>query len=195
MNVIGKIIGLIAIALIILLIVNFKTVLPYFDRLATGGTLSPVQIGADYMNQINKFYPNVYAGISGGKATGYTGQPLASTYTNYFTQNGSGISTTRKSGMAQSKVTVEKVGNILSVTTEYLSIPTSLQGIDHIWIANTPTISNATTYIDLGVVKSGGIQTYATDLGPQDISFRQYRYIMIVNPRDFTVYSQSTLQI
>ncbi len=189
MNVIGKIISLIAIALIVLLLINFRTVLPYLDRLATKGTLSPVQIGASYMERINKFYANVYTSLSGGKASGYTGASQALTYSDYFTQNAA------PSGATRAQVTVEKVGQILSVTTEYLYIPTSLQGIARIWITNTPTISDATTYIDLGLVTNGGIQSYAANLGPQDISFREYRYIMIVDPRNFTIYSQSTLHV
>lgn len=180
MNIIGKIFGLIFIALIILVIVNFRTILPYFDNLVTGGkdTLSPVQIGANYVDQVNKIYS-----VNNFQSTSYSN----------FNSNIIGYS--GKNNTNQAKVTVEKTNNIISVITEYLSIPTELQGVVHIWLSNTPVVSDQTTYMDLGVVKNGGIQTYTRDIGSVIFSLQEFKYILIINPQDFTIYSQSSLQI
>jgi hypothetical protein len=190
MNIIGKLIGLIAFVFIILLLVNFRVVLPVISTLMFGGNgVSTVEeITAEYIRQIEAIYPipeSMYS--SGARARAYTYGTLRS----YAVPQNKNISNIPD---GQVRVVAEKIGSTLMVTTANLILPQNLQGVAHVWIANTPTISDATTYIDIGLVKNGGIQTYRVDVGPGNLSLQEYRYVMVVNPSDFSIYSQATLQ-
>jgi hypothetical protein len=188
MNVIGKILGLIAILFIILLIVNIKTILPIINKFAFNGL--PVQsaqrVSDSYIAQIESIYPipeSMYS--SGARARAYTYGNLR-TYT-----TSKNIPATEQQ---QARIVAEKINTTLIITTANVVIPKNLESVAHIWIANTPTITDATTYVDVGVVKNGGIQTYKIDVGPTSFSLKEYQYVMIVNPSDFSIYSQASLQ-
>jgi hypothetical protein len=190
MNIIGKLIGLIALVFIILLLVNFKVVLPAISSLIFGGKgiSTAEEISAEYIRQIEAIYPipeSIYS--SGAQARAYTYGSLRS----YTVPQNKNIS---QAPTGQVRVVAEKIGTTLVVTTANLTLPQNLQGVAHLWIANTPTISDTTTYIDIGLVQNNGIRTYKVDVGPGSLSLREYRYVMVVNPSDFSIYSQAVLQ-
>lgn len=181
MNIIGKIIGLIAFVLMILLIVNYKTLLPYFDNIALGGgSLSPAQIGASYVDQANTLSPyNSMTGGDGARRSGFT-------YGEYLAAQQSG-----KSNGPRGTITVQKIDNLLVLTTENIRIPPSNQKI-HIWLTNKSTITDTTKFINFGPVKNNDDQSYTVNLG-DDISLTEYKHVMIINIEDYTIYGQSVL--
>lgn len=175
MNVFGKIIGLIFLALIVLVLVNAKSLLTYTNKAVfNSSSETPRKIVDDYIDQINNIYTI-------NKLPGYTG--------NFLQRNGSQSNTTQVP-----RLSVYIKGTVLQVITEYLYISKDLEGVAHLWIANTPSIGDTTTYVDMGPVVSGRTMSYKVDIGPEPISFTEYKYVYIINPNDFTVYSQSILQ-
>lgn len=184
MNVLGKIIAIIAFVFIILIIVNYKTILPYFDNIAIGGgAASPFQIGASYVDQANKLSP-----YNAGGGIGTSAPTTAVTYGSYLAnQQGTG-----KKVVSRGKITVEKIDSQLVLTTENVSVQNPNPKI-HIWLTNKPTITDTTKFIDFGVMRNGGIQTYTLNLGPVELSLTEYKHVMIIDEQSHTIYGQSTL--
>lgn len=209
MNVIGKIIGLVAIALIILLLVNFRTVLPFIGTLMFGGNgiKSAQDISNMYVKQIQAIYPipklpgstgsdvatyqkfreytvggaKTYGGAS-GYYSDFTGTPgLLYDSTGYNTM----IDPATKEP-TNTVVVVEKNGKTVSVTIVNLNPPQNLIGIAHVWLLNAPNVPDATGYVDLGPVQSGGRVVYKVDIESPDFSLEQYRHVKIIHPKDFT---------
>lgn len=184
MNILGKIFALVIFVLMIFIIMNARSILPYISRVSFGSnTASPTDIGMEYINIAEKMAPKV-------SQVTYSGNMQYSMYATRVASQGY----TGSSQAQESKVIADKIGNLVAVTTQNLFIPSELQGRAHIWIVNTPTISDQTSYIDMGVVRNGGVQTYRKDLGTgPDLSLAEYRYIMIINPEDYSIYTQATL--
>ncbi|MES2623593.1 MAG: hypothetical protein V4576_04285 [Patescibacteria group bacterium] len=182
----GKIIAIVLFVFMILLIVNYKSVLPYFSSAALGGnTQSPFQIGASYVDQADKMSP--YGSALGGGQTTYAEFKAAQ---QGKTVTGSKITQPVVKG---GKVTVEKRGNFLYMTTEYLQVPKQNPKV-HIWVTNRPTITSDTSYLDFGVMRGGeSLQTYNLDVGDPNVSLEEYKYVMVIDPVNFTIYGQSVL--
>lgn len=189
MNIIGKIIAVIAFVLIILILVNFRTIIPYFNSLAFGGgASSPFQIGASYIDQANKLSP--YNAMTGGTAAAQSG---GITYGSYLAaQQQAGQQTGYTKNKNQGKITVQKIGSILSLTTEYVLVNSSDPDI-HIWLTNKSTVSDTTKFIDFGSTRSGSFQSYMVDLGPTNISMTEYKHVMIINTKTLEIYGQAVL--
>ncbi len=186
MNVIGKIIAIIAFVLMILLIVNYKSFLPYFNSMAFGGgTLSPTQIGASYIEQANRLSP--YNGMidQGGSQT------WAVTYGSYVAAQQQAAVTSGRQTVSRGTITVEKIDTLLALSTENVSVSSPSQKI-HIWLTNKPTITDTTKFIDFGVLKNGGIQSYTVNLA-SNISLTEYKHVMIINTETYEIYGQSVL--
>lgn len=189
MNVLGKIIAIIAFVFIILILINFKTILPYFDKVAFGGgASSPFQIGASYVDQANKLSP--YNAMTGGTAAAQFGGVTYGSYLAAQQTGGSAPVATKK--VSQGKMTVEKIGSLLVLTTEHVTVSSPNQKV-HIWLTNKNTITDTTKFIDFGVFKNGTIETYKIDLGPTNISMTEYKHVMIIDTESLTIYGQAIL--
>ena len=113
---------------------------------AVGGTTnakSPIQIGTDYMTQIEKMTPKV------GGGTGYTGtnigygsfNPYAYGATNYGGAGGTGTAASPVSTTG-SRATLERNGGQLVLHVQNVSLAAGTSA--RIWLTNTPTISDQT---------------------------------------------------
>lgn len=103
----------------------------------------------------------------------------------FVIQNAQGVN------RAFGNITVTQVENVVSVVTENIVTP---QGSWNLWLADTPTISNQTNYIDFGAMtKTFDYKTHSVKV-PENININTYKYAMIVNPADYTVFAISALK-
>lgn len=185
MNVIGKIIAIIAFVFIILIIVNYRSILPYFDNLALGGgTLSPFQIGASYVEQANQMSP--YSSQMTGAPSG------AVTYGEFVAAQKAGTTAAPTKKVTKGRITVQKIGDFLSLTTENVSVSGATTKV-HIWLTNQAAITATTKFIDFGSIKNGGTQTYQVNLGNPNLSLTEYKHVMIIDEESKAIYGQSIL--
>jgi len=156
---IKKLIGLILILAIFFFAIKALVFLPYFTNFVLGSNnQSPFQLGTDYVNQINKVYPN-------------TNQQIR--YNQITTDN-----------RYVSRVTLEKVSGKLILTIEGSNTNIPL----NIWLTNNPQITNQTEYIDFGLLKNNSsIMQYIVDMKGGDISFDNYKYVLLVD-KDYKIY-------
>jgi len=193
MNIIGKLIGLIALVLIIMILVNFRSVLPYISKLMFGGsaTTSISAISEELVKQVQAIYPAAslysYAGGDREAVQVYTTIRSITTgksYTNNVQKPNTG------------SVTLSQSGPRLSMVTENVNVPTEMKGVYHFWLTNTKGVSTSTVYIDFGALRYSGRQMYVHNLGTTsaEFSFKTYRYLKIINPADFTIFAESVLQ-
>lgn len=88
-------------------------------------------------------------------------------------------------------ITSTQVENTISVITESTIVP---DGSWNLWLADTPTISNQTNYIDFGsITKTFDYKTHSVKV-PENIHINTYKYAMIVNPANYTVFAISALK-
>ncbi|MES2985617.1 MAG: hypothetical protein V4686_00645 [Patescibacteria group bacterium] len=184
MNVLGKIIAVIAFVLIILILVNYRSILPLFDNLAFGGgSKTPFQISASYIEQANQLSP--YSNMTGTSST-------AVTYGDFLEQQRSAKNPAKTTIVKRGSITVIKQDALLTLTTENLKLPNSNPKV-HIWLTNTPTITDDTRYIDFGLMRSGSPQTYSKTLGDPNVSLVEYKHVMIIDTTTYAIYAQSVL--
>lgn len=193
MNVIGKIIGLIAFILIIMIIVNIQSILPYINQVMLGGnaTTSVTAISDDLIKQIEKIYPSESL-FSYGGGDRNTVQMYATIRTLTASRSYSYNSNNTNSGL----LTLTQSGNRLSLLTENITIPEEMKYVYHFWLTDTERVSSSTKYIDFGSVRYSGRQMYVYNLGTSssEFSFTKYRYIKIIHPKTFDVFTESVLQ-
>jgi len=155
---IKKFIGLILMFIIFYLAIKSLVFLPQFTNLVIGQNESPLQIGTDYVNQVNQIYPY----DSNGNAKN----------NNIYSY---GVNTNTN---LVGKITLEKLNGKLMLTTESSNPKSNL----NIWLVNTPEISNKTEYIDFGkLVKSESSMQYMVDMKGGDISFEEYNTVFLVD--------------
>lgn len=194
MNIIGKIFGLIAFVLIIMILVNVQRILPYINQIMLGGnsaTSSVTAISDDLIKQIKAIYPteSLYSYAGGNRETVQVYAILRSlTVSNSYSYN----SNNRASGL----ITCSQNGNRLSMVTENITIPDEMKNIYHYWLTDSEQVSSSTKYIDFGPVRYSGRQMYIYNLGTSssDFSFKKYRYIKIIHPKTFDIFTESVLQ-
>ena len=88
-------------------------------------------------------------------------------------------------------VTLTKVDTMISLLTENIVIP---QGVWSFWLTDTPNISSQTNYVDFGPVsKPFSYKEHKVGV-PEGFNIGSYRYLMIVNPKDYTVFAVATLK-
>jgi hypothetical protein len=171
-----KLIGIVLLVFIVFLAIKSLSYLPYFTNAVLGSGESPFQTGQQYVDQINKMYPMGSYGASkpGSKNT----------------QNISyGV---KSSANIIGKVTLEKSNSTLVLTVESANPNPSL-GL-HIWLTNTPNISNQTQYIDFGLLQNSlSFQTYTVDMKGGDLDLTQYNNLLIVDSNN-NIYSRVLLQ-
>lgn len=193
MNIIGKLIGLIALVFIILIVVNFKTILPQISKLMFGGsaTTSVTAITDDLIKQVKAIYPVAsiasYSGSDANNVQVYTTIRSLTTKTSYSND----FNTTNPS-----LIVFTHSGNSLSMVTENIDIPEEMKGSYNFWLTNEMKVSTSTKYIDFGTVRYGGRQMYIYNLGltAKTFSFKEYRYLKIINPKNLNVFTESVLQ-
>jgi hypothetical protein len=194
MNIIGKIIGLIALVLIIMIIVNVQSVVPYINQIMLGGnsaTTSVTAISDDLIRQIKAIYPSesLFSYAGGNRETIQVYAILRSlTVSNSYSYD----SHNTKSGL----ITCTQNGNRLSMVTENIVIPDEMKYVYHFWLTDSERISSSTKHIDFGSVRYTGRQMYIYNLGTssKEFSFKTYRYIKIINPTTFDIFTESVLQ-
>lgn len=193
MNIIGKIIGLLALVFMIMILVNFRSVLPYISQVMFGGnaTTSVTAITDDLLKQVKAIYP---ADSLASYAAGDRNTVQVYTVIRSLTTNRSYSNNTNQANAGL--VTFSLSGPRLSMVTENVTIPVEMQGKYHFWLTNTKDISSSTTYIDFGTVRYSGRQMYIHNLGTssEEFSFATYKYLKIIYPTDFTIFAESVLQ-
>jgi hypothetical protein len=188
---IQKILGLIFFAFLILIIINAKSVLTSIARFVNTtnggkGASSLVsdteRIGSSYVDKIFADTEKNYD-IKSGK-NGYQ----------YYSSKTITPNTLGNSSVGMS-LTLQRIENSVFADISNISIPQALKNIPlHLWLVNTQTITAKTNYIDLGLIspyqKSQNIEIQLQDA---NISLDQYKYVIIINEKDFTIYGQSIL--
>ncbi len=158
-----KLIGLILVLIIFYIAVKALVFLPYFTNLVIGNNKSPFQIGTDYVNQVNQIYPQ------------YNNQQIrynANTDTKYV-----------------GRITLEKIEGKLILSIEGANTNTPL----NIWLTNTAEVTNKTEYIDFGRLSNDeSIRQYIIDMKGGDISFDEYKYILLVDEK-YKIYKSIVL--
>lgn len=193
MNIIGKIIGLIALVFIILILVNIKQVLPYISKIAFQGsaTTSVTAITDELIKQIEAIYPAAsLASYASGKANTIRVYTAIRSLTTPNAYDGS------PQRPQISQIYLEKIGSRLSLISQSVSVPADKQGVYHFWLTDSQKISTSTKYKDFGTIRYSGSQMYVYNLGKDadNFSFKEYRYLKIINPKDLTIFSESVLQ-
>lgn len=155
---IKKFIGLMLMFVIFYLAIKSLVFLPQFTNLVIGQSKSPLQIGTDYVNQVNQIYPYDSNGsIKKDNIYSYG----VNTNTNLV-----------------GKITLEKLNGKLMLTTESSNPKKDL----NIWLVNTPEISDKTQYIDFGkLIRSESSMQYTVDMKGDDISFKEYNTVFLVD--------------
>ncbi len=168
---IKKVIGLILVLIIFYLAIKALVFLPALTNLVIGPNKSPFQIGTDYVDQVNAIYPYNSQGQIKNTSTVYN----SDTKTNIVR-----------------KVTLEKLNGKLILSVEVANPNADL----NIWLTNTPEVISTTEYIDFGtLVKNESIMQYVIDMKGGDISFAEYRYVLIVDTKsDYKVYARIILK-
>ena len=155
---IKKVIGLILILIIFYLAIQALVFLPSLTNLVIGSNQSPFQIGTDYVNQVNAIYPT------------YNKQgKIVKNSTVYNSDTNTDI---------VGKLTLEKVSGTLILSVESANPKADM----NIWLTNTPTVTSRTEYVDFGkLTKSPSIIQYPIDMKGGDISFNEYKYVLLVD--------------
>lgn len=168
---IKKVIGFILVLVIFYLAIKMLVFLPSLTNLVIGPNKSPFQIGTDYIDQVNTIYPYNNKGGTKKIATVYN----SDTNTNIV-----------------SKVTLEKLNGKLILSVESANPRNEL----NIWLTNTPAVSSATEYIDFGtLLKNESIVQYTIDMKGKDISFAEYKYVLLVDVKaGYQVYARIVLK-
>ncbi len=87
--------------------------------------------------------------------------------------------------------TVSKVDNQLVLIAEHIALP--IERPWSFWLSNTPTISNATNYVDFGkVTPPYSYKEYLVGV-ETGLNLSVYKYLMILDPISFEVYAVATL--
>ncbi len=163
---IKRFIGLVLILIIFYLGIKAIVFLPFFTNLVVGDNKSPFQVGTDYVNQVNQIYPT-------------------NKYSSQYRHDAN--SDNRYVG----RVTLEKnLGKLI------LSVEAAEPGNNNIniWLTNSLQITNQTEYIDFGrLISNNIIQEYVIDMKGSDISFDEYKYILLVDS-NFNIYKTINLQ-
>ncbi len=145
--------------------------LPSFTNLIIGPNKSPLQIGTDYVEQINDIYP-------------YNSHDMIQNK-NIVLQNSS---TDTK---IVSKVTLKKLNGNLILTIESAN---PMREDLSIWLTDTSEVTNDTNFVDFGkLLKSSSIRQYFVDMKGSDLSFEQYKNILIVDS-NYQVYEKIMLK-
>ncbi|MBC7981725.1 hypothetical protein H7X65_01460 [Candidatus Parcubacteria bacterium] len=157
---IKKVIGLILVCIIFYLAIQALVFLPSITNMVIGPNKSPFQIGTDYVNQAASIYPTY---DMNGKVVKNT--------TVYNTETETKI---------VGKITLEKNNGRLILSVESANPKTDL----NIWLTNTPDVSSKTEYVDFGLLsKSESIIQYVIDMKGGDLSFAEYRYVLLVDTK------------
>lgn len=174
---IKKVIGLILVCIIFYLAIQALVFLPALTNVVIGPNKSPFQIGADYANQAAGIYPTY---DMNGKVV-----------KNTAVQNTTVHNATTETNIV-GKVTLEKINGRLILTVESANPKTDL----NIWLTNTPDVSSKTEYVDFGLLsKSESIIQYVIDMKGGDLSFAEYRYVLLVDTKSGNqVYAKITLK-
>lgn len=184
MEIIKKIIGLIIIIAIVFVLINSRKFLPSINNLALGNSkvLTPFQIGTSYVDQIEQMSPKVNSSYrEHSSALGY------GSFSNAYTYNGS-----KRNSQVKGVVTIEKIQGQLHLSVENIQAPAKSNM--RYWLTNRPNISDQTEYVDFGKVEStSGVLTYTVNLHNADIDMTVFKYLMIVDPQTYTVYSVAVL--
>ncbi len=154
---IKKVIGFILVLVIFYLAIKALVFLPSLSNLAIGPNKSPFQVGADYIDQVNTIYPYNNQGRAKKISTVYN----SDTNTNIVR-----------------KVTLEKLNGKLILSVEAANPRNEL----NIWLTNTSEVTSETEYIDFGtLLKNEAITQYTIDMKGKDISFAEYKYVLLVD--------------
>ncbi len=87
--------------------------------------------------------------------------------------------------------TLSKVDAQLSLTIEQVTVPTGRRW--SFWLSDTPTVSDATNYVDFGQIAApDSYKEYRVGV-PANLSLSVYKYLMIIDPATFEVYAIATL--
>lgn len=165
---IKKTIGLILVLIIFFFAIKAVSLFPLFTDLVIGNNQSPFQVGTTYMDQINKTYP-------------YNNYGQVNTWPVKYGQDNTLLS----------KITLEKINGKLVLSIENAK-PT--RNDLNIWLTNNPELTNKTEYIDFGpLYKNNSIQQYVIDMKGGDISFDEYKNILIVDKNN-KVYNKIILK-
>lgn len=88
-------------------------------------------------------------------------------------------------------VTLSKTGTMVTLVTENIVIP---QGNWALWLTDTPNISGQTNYVDFGsITKPLDYKEYSVGV-PESFVVGSYRYIMIINPENYTIFAVAVLK-
>lgn len=173
MGILRKLIGLFFLVIIFFIILKSKVILPRISNWVIGPEKTPFQIGASYTEQVYKLSPS-YAGSGNDYQV------------KYGTLN-QGYPRTMRG------VTVSKTINRITLTTEGVAVPVNVPWV--LWLSNTPTITDATKYLNFGkIIEPYTFHEYYTDIGKAKIDLIEYKYLMVVNPQTYQLYSLWTLK-
>ena len=172
-----KLIGLILILMIFYFAIKALVFLPFFTNLVIGDNKSPFQVGTDYVNQVTKEASQVYSTAPYG-----VNSPNTQAQYRYNTNTD-----TKYVG----KITLQKSNGKLIMIVEG-SNPGNKKL--NIWLTNEAQVTNQTSYIDFGVLTNDeSARQYVVDMKGGDISFDEYRYVLIVDS-SYKVYKIINLQ-
>ncbi|MBC7982010.1 hypothetical protein H7X65_02955, partial [Candidatus Parcubacteria bacterium] len=90
------------------------------------------------------------------------------------------------------KVTLEKTNGKLILSIEAADPKMDL----NIWLTNTSEVTSKTEYVDFGLLtKNPSIVQYVVDMKGGDISFAEYKHVLIVDAKsDYKVYAKVILK-
>lgn len=171
MGIFRKLIGLFFLVILFFIILKSKTILPRISNWMVGPEKTPFQIGSSYIEEIYKL-------------PSYTGETSLA-YQSRFATFTSGQRAVRA-------ITVSRVDTRVTLTVEDVAVPIGTPWV--FWLSNTPDITNKTRYIDFGKISEPyTFHEYYTNTGQTKIDLAQYKYVLIVDPKTYQVYSLWTL--